>query len=140
MREEKIFKALIIIMMVLDIIWYFQPYNSNAIYSENMLESLKYGVTTLGYFKYGQYITYALLILNLVAAIGLFFYVRAFRVVLILAIVFCYLDALLNPVLVITSIDFIVINLISLCEGFILYMVFYSALANNFRTSKKAIL
>ncbi|MEJ2509421.1 MAG: hypothetical protein P8009_08090 [Gammaproteobacteria bacterium] len=137
MNQDKLFKALILLSLLAYLLRFFQPYNSEAIYGEYLLGNLRYGATTLGYFEYQQYISYFMLGLNIVTAIGLVFYIKSFRIVLIAILFLSVLGVLLNPIIVLTSIDAIVLYIIGLTRGAILYMAFFSTVANHFVQSEQ---
>ena len=131
---DKLYKFLIIFGSVSYLVWFFQPYNIPEIYDVRVLELLGetgYGSADLLWTP----ITYICLILYILSAGGMWFYIKVARTLfLLLKIVFVVL-ALISGVLVQSSLDSVIYQLLGLAEGALLFMAYFSSISERYENS-----
>ena len=131
---DKLYKFLIVFGSISYVIWFFQPYNIPEIYDVRVFE-------LLGETGYGSVdilwnpIVYILLILYLLSAVGMWFYIKVARnIFLLLQIVYVAL-AFIGGVVVQSPIDSAVYHLIVLSDGALLFMAYFSSISERYENS-----
>jgi hypothetical protein len=138
---SSLFRTLIIVSNVAYIAWFFQPYYSTGLYTDEIRELLRSdGYSGIDYFlKYSVELGWLLLALYLIASIGMFFYIKVARTLFAVLVAASILIPLLYGVSVQSNIDVVLNTITTMAGAVILYMCFLSSLAGNFTAHNKSL-
>jgi len=137
---ERLFRTLIIISYATYVLWFFQPYYSSFLYTDeirNLLDSDGYGGIDI-LLKYSIELGWLFIFAYLIAAVGLFYYISAARVLF----TFLYGTSIFLPIVfgvsVQSNIDALLNNIIAMADAIILYMCYLSSISSKFTPHNKA--
>jgi len=129
-----LFRILVIVANLAYVAWFFQPYYSPVFYSNDVMELLRSdgfsGVDFL--LKYSVEIGWLLLVLFLVTAVGLLLYIKAARTLFVVLIIGTLILRMFYGVSVQSNIDSTLMSITAILDGAILYMIYFSSLAEKF--------
>ncbi len=135
-----LFRTIIVISNLAFIIWFFQPYYSSSLYTDelrNLLQADGYaGVDIL--LRYGVETGYVFLVLYLVSAIGMLLYIKAARTLFTVLCLLSLITPLFYGMSVQSNIDEVLSNISYMGDSIILYMSYFSTVANKFKTHTRA--
>ncbi len=136
-----LFRMIIIVSNLAYIIWFFQPYYSTSLYTDelrNLLEADGYtGVEIL--LRYSVEIGYVFLVLYLASAVGLYFYIKQARMLFTGLCLLSIITPLFYGMSVQSNIDVALNNIAYMGDSIVLYMSYFSTVANKFKTHNKAL-
>ena len=135
---DKLFKSLILISTLGYILWFFQPYNISYIYDQDTLRVLEWSGFGGNYYLL-FYISYVILVLYIISAIGMLLYLKWARALFAVLTVVTILLAPFSGVGVSTSIDGFLQYIINLCDGAVLFMAYFSSISSNFKPHNKSL-
>ncbi|MFA4829044.1 MAG: hypothetical protein WC855_05565 [Thermodesulfovibrionales bacterium] len=132
---NKIFRLIILISIGSYVLLLFAPYNIPAIYDQstlNLLEWSGYGANEI-LLNYGFW---AVMVLYLISALGLWFFINEARFLYLAVIVFDLLSTPFGGLWVQSGIDGMLSYISTLLDGIILYMAFMSPVSQQFKSVK----
>jgi len=135
---DKLYKFLIVFGSAGYIIWFFQPYNILEIYDLEVFDILSmagYGSLDINW----NAISYITLSLYLFSAVGMWFYINWARNLFLIITVVTVVMTATGGVSVETSIDATLSYLISLSDGALLFMCYFSSVSEKYKTHNKSL-
>jgi hypothetical protein len=128
---DKLFRSLVLTSNALYVLWYFQPYNNEFLFEPEVLVALSW----IGFGSIELANTVSTLVIGpffLVVAVGLWFYISYARTAYALLIITNLALAPFIGLSVQTGIDMLISQLVIGMDGAILYMSYFSSVADNF--------
>jgi hypothetical protein len=134
---DKLFRSLILISNAIYVLWFFQPYNTEHLYESETLVALSWiGFGSIELVSTVS--TYIISPLYIVAAVGLWFYFAAARVLFVVLIATSILLAPFTGLSVQTGIDMLLSQIVIGIDGIVLYMCYFSSVSANFTHNKSS--
>lgn len=116
-------------------LWYFQPYNTAYFFEDETLVALSW--IDFGSIELVNTIsTLVIAPLSILVAVGLWFYLSYARTAFLILIITSIALAPFNGLSVQTGIDMLISQLVIGMDGVILYMCYFSSVADNFAHNK----
>jgi hypothetical protein len=138
---KSLFRSLIIISNLAYLIWFFQPYYSIVLYTDDIRQLLRsdgYGGNDF-FLQFSVELGWVLLLFYLVTAVGLYFYVKLARMLFTLLVAISLFLPFMYGVSVQSHIDVFMNTITTLCDGIVLYMCYLSSIAENFEASNEHV-
>lgn len=138
---NKLFRILIVVSNIAFIMWFFQPYNTAGLYSDEIKQLLGAdgygGIDQL--LKYSVQTGWGLLVLYVITAIGLFFYLKPARTIFSVLLVLSIFLPLFYGVSVQSNIDATLRVIINMGDAVVWYMAYFSSVSSQFSAHNQAI-
>ena len=135
---DKLYKSLIVVGSTSYVLWFFQPYNTIEIYDAEVFKALAWGGHGAIDILWSP-IFYITLILYLFSAVGMWFYINWARNLFVMLTVTYIVMTPIGGISVGTSIDATLIYLTNLSDGALLFMCYFSSVAEKYKTHNKSL-
>ena len=131
----RLFRSLIILSSVTYLIFFFHPYYTYQL--EDLAVSIRYtNAETIAELYIQNYLPFIILFLYIVSAVLLFFFIKVARLLFVLTIALGLVTTPVSGFSVLSGWDSLLSSIGTLCDGAVLYMLFFSSVAERFRCSK----
>ncbi len=132
-----LFRTLIIVSNLAFIIWFFQPYYSSSLYTDELRDLLQAdgytGVDIL--LRYSVETGYAFLALYLISAVGMLLYMKSARTLFAILCLLSLITPLFYGMSVQSNIDEVLNNISYMGDSIVLYMSYFSTVARKFKNT-----
>ncbi len=138
---ERIYRILILLSTAAYILWFFQPYNSPEFVGEEAIRILGaegYGGSDF-LLNISPVMGWVLLLGFILAAVGMVFYISAARASFVLLLAISIVLRLFTGLSVQTSINAALLYFINIADGVIVFMSYFSSVADNYSTHNKSL-
>ena len=130
---KKLFKNVVLASTILTIVIYILPYFDYANFTEKELDVLSYsGYGSL--LSTNTFIDWALAPLWIGTNIGLYFFIKPFKIIFTVVLLLTSIASLFWGLATFPSIEFTIINVLSMLDGAILTMLYLTSISGEFES------